>query len=122
MPVRITREVAQSHSNCKLKAHLQLAGEAGQKGDFELLLADAREVVRRQAIAQIVARHGEDAVVRGPALSEATLRQGAAFVLDAVLEEDDLAFRFDGLKRVAGNSRLGDFHYAPVLFHAGRAL
>src|SRR5205823_4126159 len=27
------------------------------------------------------------------------------------------ALRFDGLKRVPGPSKLGDFHYVPMLFH-----
>ena len=46
-------------------------------------------------------------------LTTAALKRGAAFILDATL--DDL--HFDGLKRVDGPSKLGVFHYVPMLFH-----
>ena len=32
------------------------------------------------------------------------------------VEDDDVALSFDGLKRVPGRSKLGNFHYVPVLF------
>ena len=41
-------------------------------------------------------------------------------MLDATLEDDLLSLCFDGLKRVDGPSKLGDFHYVPMLFHEGR--
>ena len=31
-----------------------------------------------------------------------------------------MRYHFDGLKRMEGESKLGDFHYLPVLFHEGR--
>ena len=40
--------------------------------------------------------------------------------MDAILEDDLLSLCFDGLKRVDGPSKLGDFHYVPMLFHEGR--
>jgi predicted RecB family nuclease len=52
-------------------------------------------------------------------LTAPTLKQGAAFVLDATVEDDCFSLRFDGLKRVDGPSKLGDYHYVPVLFHGG---
>ena len=53
-------------------------------------------------------------------LTAAALRAGPSFVLDATLEDDLLSLSFDGLKRVDGPSKLGDFHYVPMLFHEGR--
>jgi predicted RecB family nuclease len=41
-------------------------------------------------------------------------------VLNATLEDDLLSLSFDGLKRVDGPSKLGDFHYVPMLFHEGQ--
>ena len=41
-------------------------------------------------------------------------------MLDANLEDDQFSLTFDGLKRVDGPSKLGDFHYVPMLFHEGR--
>jgi hypothetical protein len=40
---------------------------------------------------------------------------GPLFVLDAVLEDGIVSLLFDGLKHVDGPSKLGDFHYIPVL-------
>ena len=43
-------------------------------------------------------------------------------MLDATLEDDQLSLGFDGLKRVDGPSKLGDFHYIPMLFVEGRKI
>ena len=59
------------------------------------------------------------AVVRDVPLDVSTLKSGPAFVLDALLEDDTLSIRFDGLQRAVGPSKLGDYHYVPVLFHGG---
>ena len=53
-------------------------------------------------------------------LTAAALQAGPPFVLDATLEDERLSLGFDGLKRVDGPSKLGDFHYVPMLFHEGR--
>ena len=53
-------------------------------------------------------------------LTAATLRAGSSFVLNATLEDDLFSLSFDGLKRVDGPSKLGDFHYVPMLFHEAR--
>src|SRR5271165_2812511 len=37
-----------------------------------------------------------------------------------VLEDDLLSLGFDGFKRVDGASKVGDFHYIPMLFHEGQ--
>src|SRR5262249_14919097 len=42
------------------------------------------------------------------------------FLLNATLEDERVSLAFDGLKRVPGPSKLGDFHYVPVLFAGGR--
>src|SRR5262249_14143620 len=53
-------------------------------------------------------------------VTTAALQQGPQYLLDGTLEGEVLALHFDGLKRMEGKSRLGDFHYLPVLFHEGR--
>src|SRR5262249_35388091 len=53
-------------------------------------------------------------------LTPTVLKRGAAFLLNATLEDDSHSLRFDGLARVPGASRLGDYHYVPVLFTEGR--
>jgi predicted RecB family nuclease len=56
-------------------------------------------------------------VLRGPSATPAVLRRGVPLLLDATVEDEEVCLRFDALQRTAGSSRLGDFHYLPVLFH-----
>jgi predicted RecB family nuclease len=122
MATKITRDIIESYLNCKYKGHLKLAGQEGTKSDYELLLAKSREEVRRQAIAKILARHPEEVVERDNPLTLAALKRGAAFVLNAVLEDEHVSLAFNGLKRVPGPSKLGDFHFVPMLFHEARQI
>src|SRR5262249_27704996 len=113
-------DIIESELSCKYKGHLTLAGQRGTRSDYELLLAESREEVRRRATDKILSRHSADGIERDVPLTPATLKRGAAFLLNATLEDDSLFLTFDGLQRVPGTSRLGDFHYAPVLFTEGR--
>ena len=120
MATKITREVLESHLRCKTKAFLKLAGQQGQVSDYESLLVADRHEVRRQAIERLLAKHPEGEVARDLPLTTATLQTGPLIVLDATLDDEWLSLVFDGLKRVDGSSKLGDFHYIPMLFHEGR--
>ena len=120
MPTKITREILEGYLYCKTKAHLKLTGQQGIVSDYETLLISTRQEVRQQAIKRILARDTEREVVREIPLTAAVLREGRSFVLDATLEDDLLSLTFDGLKRVEGPSKLGDFHYVPMLFHEGQ--
>jgi len=117
---KITREVLEAYLNCKTKAYLKLGGQQGIVSDYEALLAANRQAVRQQAIGKILARNPEGEVARDIILTAAALGEGACYVLNAILGDDLLSLCFDGLKRVDGPSKLGDFHYVPMLFHEGR--
>jgi predicted RecB family nuclease len=119
MTRRLTREILEAHLHCRYKGHLKWAGEPAELSDYEVLSAGLRADVRQQATDRIAARQPGPAILRDAPLTEAVLKAGPAFVLDAVLEDDSVSLRFDGLMRVAGPSKLGDFHYAPMLFHEG---
>jgi predicted RecB family nuclease len=119
MATRITRDIIESYLSCKYKGHLKLAEQQATRSNYELLLAESRDAVRRRAIDTILARHPEEEVERDVVLTPAALKRGAAFLLNATLEDNHIALAFDGLKRVHGPSKLGDFHYVPVLFHEG---
>ncbi len=114
MAAKITRDVVESHLRCRYKSHLKLAGERGERSDYELMLDASRDEVRLKAVARLLAQHGEGEVVRDVPLTAAALRAGPPIVLDA------LSLHFDGLKKADGASDLGGFHYLPVLFHEGR--
>ena len=120
MATKITRQILEAYLNCKTKAYLKLAGQQGIVSDYEGLLISTRQEVRQQAIGKILARNPEGEVARDIILTAAALREGPSFVLNATLEDDLLSLSFDGLKRVDGPSKLGDFHYVPMLFHEGQ--
>jgi predicted RecB family nuclease len=120
MATKITRDIIESYLNCKYKGHLKLTGEQGVRPDYEELMRRARDEVRLAATEKILARYPPERVLRSVPLTAAALQEGPLFVLDACLENDLVHLDFDGLKRVDGPSKLGDFHYAPVLFHEGR--
>src|SRR5688572_22026919 len=119
MDQRITREILEAHLHCRYKGHLTQAGQVGTRSDYEHLTAEQGDAVRQRAVERVADRHAADEVIRGVALTTPTLKRGAAFVLDATLEDDTFSLRIDGLKRVDGSSKLGDYHYVPVLFHGG---
>ena len=122
MATKITSDVLESYLHCKFKGHLKLAEQQGTKCDFEAMLMELRAEVRLKAIDAIIARHPGDQVARNIPLTTASLKRGPQYVLDGTLEDDCLALHFDGLKRIEGESRLGGFHFLPVLFHESRQI
>jgi predicted RecB family nuclease len=120
MATKITRDIIESYLSCKYKGHLKLAGQQGNRSDYELLLAQSRDAAGQRAIDKIIARHSEEEVERGLVLTPAVLKRGAAFFVNVTLEDECVSLAFDGLQRVPGSSKLGDFHYVPVLFCGGR--
>src|SRR3954452_12711326 len=117
MPGKITGGILEAYLKCRFKAHLLLAGEHGQPHDYEILMRESRERVRSQATAKLLVRHAGREVPCGQPLTSELLLRGLPLLLDAVFADDDLCVRFDALLRVDGESKLGGFHYAPVLFH-----
>jgi predicted RecB family nuclease len=119
MATEITREIVESYLNCKYKGHLKLTGQQGTRSDYEILLAESRDELRRRAIDKILARCQGEEMVRDVVLTTPVLKQGAAFIVNATLEDEHVALAFDGLKRADGPSKVGDHHYLPVLHHHG---
>jgi predicted RecB family nuclease len=122
MPPQITADLLEAFLHCRYKGHLKQAGQMGTRSEYEVLADEHRAAVRQRAIEQITARQADGEVLRAVPLTAPTLKQGMAFVLDATLEDDSFSLRFDGLKRVDGPSKLGDYHYVPVLFHGGESV
>ena len=122
MSARITKNVLEAYLHCRSKGHLKQAGEHGKRSDYEIVSAELRADVRRKAIERILIRPAAGGVIRDIPLTAAAMKSGPAFVLDANFESDIFALRIDGLKRVDGPSKLGDYHYVPMLFHDGRSV
>jgi predicted RecB family nuclease len=119
MSRKVTRDTVVSYLRCKTKAHLKLLGEQGMVSDHETLLTELRVEVRAKAVERVLSRHGEGEVLREVLVNASALKRGAPYLLDLTIEDGSLCLTLDGLKRVPGQSGLGDFHYAPVLFYEG---
>src|ERR1051325_6053709 len=119
MAAKITRDILESYLHCKFKGHLKITGQQGTKCDYENLLVEQRAEVRLASIDKILACQDSDEISRNSPFTCAALQLGASFLLDATLEDDLFSLAFDGLKKVEGPSKLGDFHYIPMLFSEG---
>lgn len=117
MAITITRDVLESYLKCRYKGHLKLAGEQGVATDYELLMRETRERVRQGARDILLARYKEGKVLRGLSVTPDLLSQGASLILDATVEGQGLSVCLDAIRRIDGRPSLGDFHYAPMLFH-----
>ena len=115
MATTITRDIIESYLNCKYKGHLKLAGENGTPSDYETMTTAVRASSREQAIARLVACFGGGDAHRGTTVTAAILKQAMPLLVDADLEDRALRLRYDALKRVDGGSKLGDYHYIPIL-------
>jgi len=119
MATKITRDILESYLHCKFKGHLKFTSQQGIKCDYENLLTAMRAKVRLAAIDKILAPHAGEDIPRNIPITTSALKEGASFLLDATLEDDFVSLNFDGLKKADGPSKLGDFHYIPMLFIEG---
>ena len=115
----ITRDILQSYLLCKLKGHLKLKGESGSPSDYETLMTGLRAVVAKEAAEKLAARQAKPDVARDVRITTSVLKQGTPLILHAMIEAEGVRMEIDGLKRVEGPSKLGDFHYVPILFFEG---
>jgi len=118
----ITRDILESFLACKTEANLKLHGQRGLKSEYDTLSAEMRAELRDRAFEKLVPRLKPEDVMRGVKTSEAVLGSGAAIILDVTIEFGDLSLCCDALKRVNGDSRLGKFHYAPLLVYEGKRI
>jgi predicted RecB family nuclease len=118
----ITTEILQSFLACKTKAYLKLHGQRGTKSDYEALSAEIRAELRDRASESLVSSLKPNDVMRDVKITEAALASGEAVILDVTVDVGDLSLCCDALKRVKGDSRLGGFHYAPILVYEGKRI
>ncbi len=117
MPTKITSVILEGFLNCNLKGHLKALGETGAASEFEKMLLARRAKARLRLIEKLLAIQPANSVERDVLLTLATLKRGSRFILDAVLDDDRFSLHFDGLQRTDGTSKLGRFHYVPLLIH-----
>ncbi len=110
----ITREIIDCYLNCKTKASLKLHGQTGQKTEYEIIASEDLMEVRNNIHAVISESSAED-VSYGEKISLNILRKSHSLYLDAIIENEELSIMYDGLLRTDGASRIGDYHYIPIL-------
>jgi len=115
----ITSEIIESFLACKTKAYLKLHGQRGTKSDYEALSTETRAELRDRSAQMLVSRLKPEDLIRVVTVTETALVKGAALILDVTIEFGDLSLCCDALKRVEGDSRLGGFHYAPLMVYEG---
>jgi predicted RecB family nuclease len=71
------------------------------------------------ALRQLLRQMGPKQARRDEIIRAVKEALGQSRVLGAAFADDDFDLRLDGLKRAAGPSKLGDFHYVPMLFQEG---
>ena len=119
MSKKITKDILESYLYCKTKAQLKLDGQRGSKSDYESMVLELKDEVRAKAVEKIMSKTQEEDIPRHISLTTPLLKKGTRYILDAMFEDDHFSLSFDGLKRVEGASKLGDFHYVPILFQEG---
>jgi len=113
----ITAQLLEDFLTCKTKAYLNLAGQRAEPSDYQSQMERARADLRLRVIDRILSEQSPDSVVRGVELTRSELGRGPSFAFEVTLSSDTFDHHFDGLKRVEGSSKLGRFHYIPILFH-----
>src|SRR3954452_6534895 len=119
MATKITREGLEGYLECRYKGRLRLDGEEGERSDYERMTSEEEAQARTRGLTHLLSCHPEGEACRGAMLTAPDLSQGPPVFIDVTLKDELASLRFDGLVRVEGASRLGDFHYAPVLFQSG---
>ncbi len=122
MPTKITVSVLEDSTHCTYKAYLRLNGQCGITSDYEEIHLEARSALTVKAQKKIIEQHRDCKIGPDIALTPSLLKQGASFIIGAILRSDALSIRFDALMKLEGQSDLGHFHYIPVLFHEHRRI
>jgi predicted RecB family nuclease len=120
MDMNISQDVLEAYFHCKYKSHLKYTGQQGGRSEYESLFSELRKRVRLQAIDQESCKNSGNDEIRDAPLTFLTLKKGSAFIVSPHVEEGPFSWTFDAIKRLQGPSKLGDFHYVPVLFHGHR--
>ena len=114
-------QALRDYLNCNYKLFLRQQGEIGVPNEYARFVASSRKRFAAQASSVLCGR-GETGIVRDGTTSIEELRLGHPLLLGVTLTHDNHAVEVDALKRVAGDSALGEFFYSPVLFHSGESI
>src|SRR4051812_14142248 len=97
MSSKITRDILEGYLYCQFKGHLKSTGETGVESDFEAMLAQTRTAVAGRAMDSIRAHNPPPRCEQDLTVSRATLKGGASFFFNAILEDEGHSLCCDGL-------------------------
>jgi predicted RecB family nuclease len=117
--MRITADVIISYVACRYKAFLKLAGREGVTPDKPNLLLDVNPQLSLTPGGGARPQHVKNQATQSVELTSSYLSKGEARIVEGVFETDLISMHIEGLQRVAGSSRIGDFHYLPFVFQRG---
>ena len=122
MLAKITRQVLESYFACKFKAHLKLLDVQGVASDHLNMIREDNRRFRTAAKQGLKNAHGDRIVPTQVNLTKSLLSVGSPLILEGTFEDEHLHLQFDGIMKMDGESAIGAFHYAPILFHDGRTV
>jgi predicted RecB family nuclease len=117
--MKITRDVLESYIACRYKAYLKLEGKVSATvqeskpvdiNDDELRIPSTFRDVNSP-----IKSH---AVIPNDLLTPELLGQGLPAIKGGLHETALVSLQFDGVQRVSGPSKIGDFHYLPLVVHS----
>ncbi|RKE26102.1 putative RecB family nuclease [Paraburkholderia sp. BL23I1N1] len=114
--MKITNQIIGEYLNCKYKAYLLATEVASEPSDYEALMRHREEQYARAATSALFSPNNLDFGMRNKPITTKDLKDGTANIAGVFIENESLALKLHGIKRVPGDSLLGPFHYEPVLF------
>jgi len=118
-PKKISGDILEAFLDCKTKAYCKLQGEQGPKTEYEILCSDMREKICHEMLKKARNSYAEAEASYNMQATISLLKRGGVF-FKANIENSNFNLIIDGLQKVAGTSKLGDFHYLPMLGYEGR--
>ena len=119
--MKVTVQSFRDYLSCKRKLFLREQGETGEETNYARFIAEARESFGAKVISHLCETYKTDITHNDEARAQ-QLRLGASLLLGVTIKHENFSVRVDALKRVAGESALGDFHYNPILFYSGETI
>jgi len=113
--MKITNDLFASYLQCKYKAFLKGRGESGNKTEYEELYLELRNKHKKQVIEKIKNHFQRDEILQKPSISLRDLKEGKQVILNPIIENPQRRVHYDAFEKIEGKSKLGDFHYIPLL-------
>jgi predicted RecB family nuclease len=118
-PEAVTREILEAFLQCPYKAHLLQTGASLAQSDYAVAIAAVRSEVRALAVRKLNA-HKQVAMWDREIMTPGRHQPAPDVAIGPRIDVDGFRIRLDGIRKAAGASTLGDFHYEPMLFREGR--